>query len=47
MGSLDFSSISSAVVLTPIFAGIISLGAVKIAPNATRWAVNKLVSMFR
>lgn len=47
MGALDFSSISSAVVLTPIFAGIIALGAVKIAPNATRWAVNKLVSMFR
>lgn len=46
MGTLDFSSISSAVALSPIFAGIIALGAVKIAPNATKWAVNKLVSMF-
>lgn len=47
MGTLDFAPIAAAVVLTPVFAGIISLGAVKIAPNATKWAVNKIVSMFR
>jgi hypothetical protein len=46
MTDLDFSSIAAAVVLTPILAGMIALGAVKIAPNATKWAVNKLASFF-
>ncbi|ANH74801.1 putative membrane protein [Ralstonia insidiosa] len=43
----DLSSIISAVAIGTVSAGIVSMGAVKIVPNVTKWAVNKLVGFFR
>ncbi|EHP38866.1 hypothetical protein OR16_34713 [Cupriavidus basilensis OR16] len=43
----DFSAIVSAVAIGSVSASIIAMGAVKIVPNVTRWATNKLVSFFR
>jgi len=47
MDTLDVSTITAAVAFGSIITGIVAMGAVKIAPNATRWGVNKLVSFFR
>lgn len=47
MGTLDYSDIAAAVALGTALTSIVAMGAVKITPNATRWIVNKLVSMFR
>lgn len=46
-GGPDLSSIISAVAIGTVSAGIVSMGAVKIVPNVTKWAVNKLVGFFR
>ena len=43
----DLSAIISAVAIGTVSAGIVSMGAVKIVPNVTKWAVNKLVGFFR
>lgn len=43
----DFTLITGAIAMTAVVAGIVAMGGVKIVPNATKWAVNKLVSFFR
>ncbi len=43
----DLGPIISAVAIGTVSAGIVSMGAVKIVPNVTKWAVNKLVGFFR
>ncbi len=43
----DFASMTSAVSMTAVVTGIVAMGAIKIVPNATKWAVNKLASFFR
>lgn len=42
----DFSDIVSVVTLAGVVGGIVAIGAVKMAPVATKWAVNKVISMF-
>ena len=42
----DYSSITSAIALSAVVTGIVAMAGVKIIPVATKWAVNKLVSMF-
>jgi hypothetical protein len=49
MGSsvaLDFSSITSAITYSAVVSSIMAMAIVKLAPNFTKWAVNKLSSMF-
>lgn len=44
---MDFTSITSAVAVSTVTAGIIAMGSIKIVPNVARWGTNKLVSFFR
>ncbi|CAG9183006.1 hypothetical protein LMG23992_04881 [Cupriavidus laharis] len=44
---VDYSSITAAVAVGGVSAAIVAMGAVKIVPNVTKWATNKLVSFFR
>lgn len=43
----DFADIVGAVSMAAVVGGIVAMGAVKIVPNATKWAVNKLAGFFR
>lgn len=43
----DYSSITTAVAIGGVSTAIVAMGAVKIVPNVTKWATNKLVSFFR
>lgn len=43
----DFAAITGAVSMAAVVAGIVTMGGIKILPNATKWAVNKLASFFR
>lgn len=43
----DFTALTGAVAMGAVVTGIVAMGAVKIVPNATKWAVNKLASFFR
>ncbi|MBS1188803.1 MAG: hypothetical protein H6R10_595 [Rhodocyclaceae bacterium] len=43
----DFAVITGAISMTAVVTGIVAMGGVKIIPNATSWAVRKLVSFFR
>lgn len=43
----DFSTLTAAVGMGAVVTGIVAMGAVKIVPNATKWAVNKLAGFFR
>lgn len=43
----DFTALTSAVAMGAVVTGIVAMGAVKIVPNATKWAVNKLAGFFR
>lgn len=43
----DFNDIVTAISMTAVVGGIVAMGAVKIVPNATQWAVNKLAGFFR
>lgn len=43
----DYATITAAVSVAGIVAGLVAMGAVKIVPNASKWAINKLVSFFR
>lgn len=45
-GDIDFSSMTGAIAATAVVAAIVSMGVVKIGPNFTRWAVNKVASFF-
>lgn len=45
--AVDYSTITAAVSLGAITTALVAMGAIKIVPNATKWAVNKLVSFFR
>lgn len=44
---MDFTSITEAVVVTGLVAGIIAMGVVKIGPNVAKWGANKLAGFFR
>jgi len=44
---LDLSSITAAVSIAGVVAGIIAMGALKIQPNVAKWAANKLAGFFR
>lgn len=44
---MDFTGITSAVVLSAVTAAIIQMGGLKIVPNVASWATKKLVSFFR
>lgn len=43
----DFATLTAAVSMGAVVTGIVAMGAVKIVPNATKWAVNKLAGFFR
>lgn len=43
----DYATLTAAVSMTAVVTGIVAMGAVKIVPNATKWAVNKLAGFFR
>lgn len=42
----DFTAITGAVAMTAVVSGIVAMGGIKIVPNATKWAVNKLAGFF-
>lgn len=44
---MDFTSITAAVAVGTVTAGIIAMGAIKIVPNVAKWGTNKLVGFFR
>ena len=44
--AVDFSSMISTPVAAGAVAAIVAMGAVKIAPNFARWAVNKVANFF-
>lgn len=43
---MDLTPVTDAIVVTGLIAAIVAAGAVKMAPNVTKWAVGKLNSMF-
>ena len=43
----DFATLTAAVSMAAVVTGIVAMGAIKIVPNATKWAVNKLAGFFR
>jgi hypothetical protein len=43
----DFTTLTAAVSMAAVVTGIVAMGAIKIVPNATKWAVNKLAGFFR
>jgi hypothetical protein len=43
---IDFSAMTGAVSTAAVVTAIVSFGAIKLAPNFTRWAVNKVASFF-
>lgn len=43
----DFATLTSSVNMAAVVTGIVAMGAIKIVPNATKWAVNKLAGFFR
>lgn len=43
----DFTTLTSAVSMAAVVTGIVAMGAIKIVPNATKWAVNKLAGFFK
>lgn len=43
----DYADMIASVSMGAVVAGIVAMGAVKIVPNATKWAVNKLAGFFR
>lgn len=45
--TVDYTPIVAAVSLAGVTAAIVSMGGVKIIPNVTKWATNKLVGFFR
>lgn len=46
MDTLDFSTITSGVVLTGALATIVAVGGIKIVPLATRWIVHRIATLF-
>jgi hypothetical protein len=47
MEGTDFGTIVAGIAAAGIVAAILSTGVIKIAPNFTKWGVNKLVGLFR
>lgn len=43
----DLSTLTGAVSMGVVVTGLVAMGAIKIVPNATKWAVNKLSSFFK
>lgn len=43
---MDFSTITAAVDVGTVTAGLIAMGAIMIVPNVAKWAVKKLAGFF-